>query len=134
MTADTRRVVLFDGVCGLCTGSVRFIIRRDLDRALRFASLQSEVGAGLASHYGIDAGALDTLVLIDGGKAFFRSDAVLRIVRFLTFPWRLAGVLSLAPRWAREPFYRLIAQHRYRLFGRLDSDWVPPLGFEERFL
>jgi predicted DCC family thiol-disulfide oxidoreductase YuxK len=101
---------------------------------LRFASLQSEVGAQIAAEHGIDPGVFDTLILVEGGTAYVRSDAALRVARLLRFPWGLAGALLVVPRFVREPLYRLVARYRYRLFGRLDSEWRPASGVEERFL
>jgi predicted DCC family thiol-disulfide oxidoreductase YuxK len=134
MSAGTSSVVLFDGVCGLCTRSVRFILRRDSSRRLQFASLQSAVGRQLAAEAGVEGKVLETLILIEDGRAFVRSDAVLRIAGALGAPWSLVAPLLLVPRFIREPLYRIVARHRYRFFGRLDREWAPASAYEERFL
>ena len=134
MNPDSNRVVLFDGVCGLCRTSVRFIIRRDPSRFFRFASLQSHVGSAAVMKHGIDASGLETLVLIEEGAAFVRSDAALRIARRLRFPWSLLGLMLAIPLSIREPLYRLVSRYRYRWFGRFDRDWVPPTELADRFL
>ena len=84
--------------------------------------------------HGIAARGIETLVLIEGGAAYVRSDAALRIARRLRFPWSLFGLMLLIPRFVREPAYRVVAKYRYRWFGRFDQDWVPPTGLADRFL
>jgi predicted DCC family thiol-disulfide oxidoreductase YuxK len=134
MPDDSQPVVLFDGICGLCTRSVRFIIRHDPHGRFRFASLQSAVGRRLAAGAGVQGEGMDTLILIQQGRAFVRSDAVLRIASRLGAPWCFAAPLLLVPRLLREPVYRLVARHRYRFFGRFDRLWGPMPGYEDRFL
>jgi len=134
MTSESRHVVLFDGVCGLCRSSVRFIIRRDRAGVFRFASLQSDVGAALGNRYGVAARGLETLVLVEAETAYVRSDATLRIARRLGVPWSLLGLLLLIPRFIREPAYRMVSKYRYQWFGRFDRDWVPPAELSDRFL
>jgi predicted DCC family thiol-disulfide oxidoreductase YuxK len=127
-------IILFDGVCNLCTGSVRFVIERDPDAVFRFSSLQSEVGRKIAERHGLDAQQLNTMILIDEDKAFVRSEAALRIARYLHGPWRRAAKLLIIPRVLRDPFYRLIASQRYRIFGKHDSCWFPTDELSRRFL
>jgi predicted DCC family thiol-disulfide oxidoreductase YuxK len=74
-------VLLFDGVCNLCNASVQFVIDRDPEARFRFAALQSDVGRSLASGCGIDADALDSLVLVEEGRCYTRSSAALRVAR-----------------------------------------------------
>src|SRR5262245_49440311 len=83
--------VLFDGVCNLCSGSVQFVINRDPEGRFRFASLQSGAASRLLRDVR-DRGALpDSIVLIEAGRIYTRSDAALRIARHLRFPWWLAS-------------------------------------------
>jgi predicted DCC family thiol-disulfide oxidoreductase YuxK len=132
-TADDK-IVLFDGVCHLCTGSVQFIVRRDSGRQFRFASLQSETGRRLCAAHGLDPDAVTTVVLLDGGRAFTHSDAALRIARHLDGPWKLATVLRVVPRPVRDWLYRLVAKFRYRWFGKHETCWLPTQDLRSRFL
>jgi predicted DCC family thiol-disulfide oxidoreductase YuxK len=84
--------------------------------------------------HGVATRGIETLVLIEGGAAYIRSDAALRIARRLRFPWSLLGLMLLIPRLVREPAYRAVSRYRYRWFGRFDQDWVPPTEFADRFL
>ena len=134
MTRDVAGIVLFDGVCGLCTRSVQFIIGRDSGQYFQFASLQSTIGRGIAARHGIDTNGLGTLILVEGEQAYNRSEAALRIARRLDYPWRLVSGLLVVPRFVRDPVYRFVARHRYQWFGRLEECWLPATEVEDRFL
>jgi predicted DCC family thiol-disulfide oxidoreductase YuxK len=90
-------IVLFDGVCNLCTSTVQFIIKRDPHGYFKFASLQSEVGQRLLAKHGLASTALDTFVLVEGARCFIRSDAALRVTQHFSGGWSLLRVLSLIP-------------------------------------
>jgi len=131
----THPVVLFDGVCNLCNRCVRFIARRDPRARFRFAALQSEVGRQMLAAHGRAPGRLDTMVLVDDGRVFTRSDAALRIARDLRGPWKLlAAAAAVIPRPLRDWLYDQLAARRYRWFGRQDSCPLPEPGLAERFL
>ena len=127
-------IVLFDGVCNLCNGAVRFIAANDPQRRFAFLALQSPRAARLLGGHAADAREPDTMVLLEHGRRYERSDAVLHIALGLRAPWPLAFAAILIPRSAREAAYRWVARNRYRWFGRLDACAVPPPGLRERFL
>jgi predicted DCC family thiol-disulfide oxidoreductase YuxK len=96
-------VVIFDGVCHLCASSVQFILRHERAPMLFFASVQSPAGAGLMRTFGLDPGDVKTVVFIENGTAFVRSEAALRIACHLRQPWRmLAAVTRLIPHYPLE--------------------------------
>jgi len=127
-------VVLYDGVCGFCNSSIRFIIKRDPKAYFHFAPLQSEVARSLAAQRGIDAEKLDGLVLIENGAASIKSSASLRIARRLSWPWPLAAVFLLVPRVIRDWFYDRFAERRYRWFGKYESCPIPAPSDAARFV
>jgi predicted DCC family thiol-disulfide oxidoreductase YuxK len=129
-----QAVVLFDGVCNLCNGAVQFIIARDPAGLFQFASLQSPAGAALAGRHGIDAAALDSVILIEAGRAYQRSDAALRIAAQLHGWWSWLRWLRLVPRPLRDWIYDGVARHRYRIFGRREECLLMLPGWQERFL
>lgn len=113
-------IVLFDGPCGMCQKSVRFLARRDHAQTLRVASLQSKAGMDLRQRYGLptDDGSIQSVVLIEGDQAFTHSTAALRAMRHVGLPWSALGTLGLLiPRPLRDAAYRTIAHHRHRIFS-----------------
>ncbi|MGC3945606.1 MAG: thiol-disulfide oxidoreductase DCC family protein [Chryseolinea sp.] len=127
-------VVLFDGVCNLCNGFVQFLIRRDPKGIFKFASLQSDYGRQQLIHHHLDPDALHSVIVIDKGKLYDRSDAVFRIVGLLPGLWPLLGVFRIFPRFITDGLYNWMAGARYRWFGRRDSCMVPDPALKSRFL
>ncbi|MPZ21786.1 MAG: DUF393 domain-containing protein [Luteitalea sp.] len=127
-------IVLYDGVCGLCHRSVRFLLRHDPRGRLRFAALQSSLGRALLTRHHLAPDVLDTLVLIERERASTRSDAVLGAARYLARPWRYLALLRVLPRAIRDRLYDRVARSRYRWFGRLDACPLPSPAHRARFL
>jgi predicted DCC family thiol-disulfide oxidoreductase YuxK len=127
-------IILFDGICNLCEWWVQFIIKRDIPALFRFAPLQSQTAQRLMAQYGLCPASVRTMVLIDGGSAFTKSDAALRIASYLPGMWSLLGVLYIIPRFLRNWAYDLVAKNRYRWFGKHDACMVPTADILDRFL
>ena len=127
-------IVLFDGVCNFCSDAVRFLVPRDPAGRLRFAALQSDTGREVQQRFGLDPDDLDTMVVVEDGRAYLKSDAALRIARHLAGPWRLLSLLRIVPRSVRDWAYDRFAERRYRWFGRSDECLVPTPELRERFL
>ena len=127
-----ERIILFDGVCNLCSASVRFVIRRDKKKKFLFASLQSEFARKKLSGNTDDG--INTIILFRNGKASFRSDAALEISRELNGLWPALYVLKIVPRFIRDAVYNFIAKHRYQWFGKTDECWLPSPDLRTRFV
>lgn len=127
-------VIFFDGVCNLCNASVQFVLRRDPRGYFRFASLQSNTAQELLRGVPGAPEELATIVLLENGACYTRSEAVLRIARRLSGLWPTLYVFKLIPRFLRDPIYNFIARHRYRWFGKRESCMLPEPGLRERFL
>jgi predicted DCC family thiol-disulfide oxidoreductase YuxK len=125
-----RPVILFDGVCNLCTGSVQFVIERDSRKRFRFASLQSPVAERLLGQ----RDNLESMILVQDGKTYRKSGAALRIARQLDGLWPLLALFLVVPRFLRDAVYDWIGRRRYRMFGKRDTCWVPRPELAERFL
>lgn len=128
-----HRIVLFDGECNFCSSSVQFIIKRDRKGYFKFASLQSDVGIKLKRQYHA-AENLDSIVLIDSDKIYYKSDAALRICRNLDGIWKIFSVLIIIPRSLRDILYDLIAKNRYKWFGKKEQCMIPNQEMRDRFL
>ena len=133
-------VVFFDGVCGLCNRLVRFLLRRDRRAVLRFAPLQGPLARETLGRYGMDPADLDSVVAVANWgtteeRTFTRSRAVLEAVGALGGGWGLAAAAArVVPSAVGDAVYRLVARHRYRLFGRSDACPLPPAHWRGRFL
>lgn len=127
-------IVLFDGVCNFCNGSVNFIIARDKAGYFKFSPLQSEIGEELIAKHGIDKADTDSVVVIENEKAYTYSTGALRIARKLDGPWSLMYAFRIVPRPIRDFLYNTFARYRYRLFGRQDACMMPTPDIRARFL
>jgi predicted DCC family thiol-disulfide oxidoreductase YuxK len=116
-------VVLFDGVCNLCTGAVQWIIRHDPQGLFHFASLQSRV-----------VRRLESIVVIDAGREYRRSAAFLQILRRLPKLSWLAYAGAVIPQGIRDLVYEYIAKHRYGWFGKTEECMLPTPELASRFI
>lgn len=127
-------IILFDGHCNLCNGTVKFVIKRDVAANFSFAALQSSVGQDLLRKFKMSTDTLGTFVLIQGDGYYVKSTAALRVVKELGGLWRLLYVFILVPRTIRDYLYSLLAKRRYRWFGRLETCMLPTPDIKRRFL
>jgi predicted DCC family thiol-disulfide oxidoreductase YuxK len=132
--ADDKAVVIFDGVCVMCSAFAQLILRRDKARRFRMLTAQSELGAALYRHYGLDPADYETNVLIEDGRAYFKSEASMRILAGLGLPWSLARAGYILPRALRDPLYDVIARNRLRWFGVREQCYLPAAEDADRFL
>ena len=135
--AQPTTIILFDGVCNLCSGVVRFVIARDPHARFRFAALQSDAARRACAEVGATPPAAidpDTIIVIVNGRALERSDAALAIASRLPFPWPMFGVFRILPRALRDWLYRFVAKNRYRWFGKSDTCMMPTPELRARFL
>lgn len=113
-------VLFFDGECGLCNRTVRWLMARDRRRLLRFAPLQGKLAT--LKLPALPAGYEDgSVVLWDEEGVHYRSEATLRAVASLGGAWRAASALLWVPKVLRDSVYRLVARNRIRWFGRVES-------------
>jgi predicted DCC family thiol-disulfide oxidoreductase YuxK len=127
-------IIVFDAMCVLCSANAQFVLAHDKLGRFRLASMQGDVGGALFSRFGIDPADPDTIIVVDGDKVWQNSDAVLAIYDGLGWPWRLAAIFKLVPRFIRDPIYRLIASNRYRIFGKRETCWLPTAEQAKRVL
>jgi predicted DCC family thiol-disulfide oxidoreductase YuxK len=74
------------------------------------------------------------VILVEGAAWYTESDAALRIMRRLAWPWPLLCVLAVVPRPLRDWGYRVVARNRFHWFGRPEFCMVPTPELRERFL
>jgi len=130
-----QRIIVFDGVCILCSRWVRFVLKHDKRREFKFAAMQSMRGRSLLTAHGIDPDDPTTFLVIDAGVAHTDTDAALLVIGRWGWMWRAsANVMRLIPSSMRDAAYRWLARNRYRLFGRRDLCFLPDAGDADRFL
>ncbi|HEV7645544.1 MAG TPA: thiol-disulfide oxidoreductase DCC family protein [Pyrinomonadaceae bacterium] len=135
MTVTTKfPIILFDGVCNFCDSSVNFVIKRDEKQHFKFAPLQSEAGQKLVEEYGLNKPGIDSVILIENGRAYTHSTAALKIANQLGGIYGWAYLFIYVPRVIRDFFYKLFARNRYRLFGKKEECMIPTPEVRERFL
>ena len=126
-------VILFDGTCAFCEGSVKFIAGRD-DGYHRFGASQTPEGRALLAQHGIDRDAARSIVLIENGTVYLRSTAVLRIAKHMRAPWNAAAMFLLVPRPIRDFVYGIVASIRHRLAGESNACEIPPPEIRARLI
>lgn len=128
---DDRPLMVFDGHCVLCSGGARFLLRIDRRNIFRLMAAQSPLGQALYAHYGLSYD--DSFILIADGRAWFKSEAAIRLAERLGWPWAWARVLRLLPLRLRDALYDLVARNRLWL-GRREVCFAPTPADRERFL
>jgi len=129
-----KPVILFDGLCNLCQGSVQFVLKHDRKKQFQFASLQSPVADKLLEPYNLISLRPDSFVLIEDGKLFMRSTAALRVCRKVNWPLPFLYGFIILPAFLRDMIYNLIARKRYQWFGKMNECWIPTPEISSRFL
>jgi len=120
------RLVIFDGICHVCSGWVRFFSRHRVDPPFQLIPMQSIAGKALLVEYGIDPEDPATFLVLDQGRQFTQSDAVIHVINALGGLWRMSAALRIVPKSWRDFLYRVLARNRYRWFGRRNVCYLPP--------
>jgi predicted DCC family thiol-disulfide oxidoreductase YuxK len=126
-------IILYDGVCVFCSRWIRFVAARDVKSRFRFTAIQSDYGRRLAQAFGIDPADPDTNAVVHGGVATFKSDAALTVLSSLP-GWQWVRVIRALPKPLRDAVYSLVAQNRYRIFGRYEVCFLGDASFRNRIL
>jgi predicted DCC family thiol-disulfide oxidoreductase YuxK len=127
-------IVLYDGVCGLCSRAVRWLMDHDRSGSLRFAPLQGSTAEDLRRRFPQIPATLESVVLVDGDRVFIRSKMFLHVAKHLNAPWRWAFHVRWLPAWPLDLGYRLVARLRYRVWGKHDECRIPTLKDRSRML
>lgn len=135
LVKDHPKIILFDGVCNLCAAWVQFVVKRDKLGQFKFASVQSAEGQTLLTWCGLPTTQFDTMVYIENGQAYYKTQAFFKIVVQFNRAWRVfAKVSQIMPVVIRDWLYDRIAQNRYRLFGKREVCLMPSAQLNQRFL
>jgi predicted DCC family thiol-disulfide oxidoreductase YuxK len=128
-------ILVFDGVCVLCSRWIGFVLRHDRKVHYQFAAMQTSTGRTLLIEHGISPDDPLSFLLIENGRGYTDTDAIVRVLHSFGGPWIVAAAMVRAlPRIIRDPLYRWLARNRYRLFGRREQCLVPTAEIAHRFL
>ena len=127
-------IILFDGVCNFCNGSINFVITQDKKDVFRFAPLQSPTGQKLLVQYQVGKIDFESFVLIQDGKAYQKSTAALKVLNQLPWYWKALQVFWIIPAFLRNTIYDFIARNRYKWFGKNEKCMIPTPEVRNRFL
>jgi predicted DCC family thiol-disulfide oxidoreductase YuxK len=130
---NNQPIILFDGVCNYCNWMVRFAIKQDKNKVLKFASLQSEIGKEIKLKFQIPND-VDSLVFVDGNKAFTYATAAIGITKYFSYPANFLYLFRFIPTFISNPIYKFIAKNRYKWFGKTDECQIPSPEIKNRFL
>jgi predicted DCC family thiol-disulfide oxidoreductase YuxK len=126
VTDPNARVVVFDGICNVCSGWVRFLQRQHIEPPFKLIPMQSQEGKLLLADHGIDPEDPTTFLVLDQGRQFMQSDGAIHIIAALGGLWSLFEAARVIPKTWRDSLYRLLARNRYRWFGRRSTCYLPP--------
>ena len=129
-----KKIVLFDGVCNLCSSSVRFIISHDKKNQFLFGSLQGNAGQDYLNKFNLPGDTFNSFMLIEDNKAYTRSSGALKMLKYLGGGWQLLYGFTIVPKFIRDGVYNFIAKNRYRWFGKKEECWVPTPVLKQKFL
>jgi predicted DCC family thiol-disulfide oxidoreductase YuxK len=127
-------VILFDGVCNLCSSSVQFVIKRDTKNVFRFASLQSDFSQQTLREHHLSQKDFDSFVLLKNNKVYTNSTGALMVFRELNWAWPLLYSLMIIPSFIRNAIYKFIARRRYKWFGKKEECWLPSTELKKKFI
>jgi predicted DCC family thiol-disulfide oxidoreductase YuxK len=131
--SNEKPILLFDGVCNVCNVAVDFILKHEKEEQFQFASLQSEKAKGIMKRYKISA-TVDSIIVIEHGKVYTYSTAVLKIIPKLSLGWQFFRLFVILPKPLRDALYRQFAKRRYQFFGKKESCRIPAPEERKRFL
>lgn len=131
-TKPNEQIVLFDGVCKLCSFWARFLTRFDQRMKFKLATVQSKEGQYILKSLGMPTDHYTTMVFIADQTVYTHSTALLKIIKQLPPPWPLLCIGYLLPRPVRDWLYLKVAKNRYRLFGQYQQCMIPDEKMKQR--
>jgi len=130
-----KKIILFDGVCNLCSSSINYLIDRDKHDLFRFVSLQSDLGKSLQDYLGIENQNLDTIILYIPNEGYYiKSTAALKVMKVFPGAWKFMQIFTIVPTVIRDVVYNYIAKNRYKWYGKEESCRIPTPELKSKFL
>jgi predicted DCC family thiol-disulfide oxidoreductase YuxK len=127
-------VMVFDGVCNLCSAWVRFALARDAAGRLYFVAAQSPLGQDFLKRRGLPTDVFESFYFVENGLVLQKSVGFFAMIKYLRQPWPLLRIFRFLPRPISDRLYDRIARNRYRWFGKRDTCLMPDPAIGSRFL
>ena len=131
---NTPNILLFDGVCNLCNGFVKFVIKRDKKNIIKFASLQSDAGQKILLQHHLPVSEFQSFVYIANNKVLLKSTAALTLMKDIGGGWQLMYGFIIVPKFIRDYVYSIVAKNRYKWFGKQNNCMIPTKELMSKFL
>ncbi len=131
---ENHPVILFDGVCNLCNASVQYVIKHDPKHIFRFASLQSSFAEKILLKHNLPLNNYNSFILLHNNQIYTRSAAALLVAKQLRGFIRFLYVFIIVPKFIRDAVYNIIANNRYKWFGRKNECWIPTPELKSLFI
>ncbi|HPH38168.1 MAG TPA: thiol-disulfide oxidoreductase DCC family protein [Sediminibacterium sp.] len=125
ITSNTNPVILFDGVCNLCNSSVQFVIKHDPKKQFRFASIQGDYGQQVLKQFHLPPDSLNSFILLEDNQIYTHSTGALKVAKQLSGAWPMLYAFIIIPPFIRNAVYQLIANNRYKWFGKKETCAIP---------
>jgi predicted DCC family thiol-disulfide oxidoreductase YuxK len=131
---DNRDFIIFDGVCVLCNGWVKFVLRFDTSENFSFVIAQSELGETIYEQLGLKSDDYDTFIIVRNGEMFTKLDGVFALLGAIGWPWKIVSIGKILPKGLKDYMYDRVAKNRYALFGKKDVCMMPTPEIKARFI
>lgn len=131
---NDRDFIIFDGVCVLCNGWVKFVLRFDTRETFSFVIAQSELGEQIYEELGLKSDDYDTFVIVRNGQMFTKLDGVFALMSTIGWPWKIVSIGKFLPKGLKDWMYDRVAKNRYALFGKRDTCMMPTPEVKARFI
>lgn len=107
-----QKIIFIDSECVLCNGFSEFVIKRDNKKKFKFSTInkiEQEISNDTKQ---------GTIIYYDSEEFYYKSTAVLKILRQLNSPLKILWVLKYIPSTIRNLIYSIISTNRYKIFGK----------------
>lgn len=132
MTSES--IIFFDGECNLCNGFVQFVLQHEQAPVFKFSSLQSEFAQSFFRQHQFNSALTDSVIVYHNNRFYIRSKAAFVVITQLKRPYKWLSVFKFIPAFLADSVYKIIAEYRYRIWGKTNQCWVMKPEYKDRFL
>jgi predicted DCC family thiol-disulfide oxidoreductase YuxK len=120
-TNPIQPTILYDGVCNFCIAVIDFVKRKDKKNIFLSMPIQSQEARAILRSHNEKFISLQTVYFIEDGKVYKKSKAVFKILRHLSFPWKIFSWFRVFPVFFTDAVYNVVARYRYKVFGKREE-------------